>query len=94
MERILRTIRLFASVTNANLGKIKTAPIVMISTSAGATSVIKLTNSEPVSTERQGFGILVVESVDPCAEVHAVYEHKHDVEPVDKTAAEDCESQR
>jgi hypothetical protein len=97
MERMLRTIKLFARVTNASLGKMSTAPIPTHQRppeliSGVGISGVGLTDSEEVGTESKRISTAVVKSVGPGSEIDRVDEHEHEVKAVNKTAAEDCEN--
>lgn len=91
MERMLRTIKLFARVTKASLGKMSTAPI----SSHQRPPELRgagLTNGQEVGTESERVGAAVVKPVGPGPEVDRVDEHEHEVKAVHKAAAEDCEN--
>ena len=94
MDRMLNTIRLFASVTNANLGKIRTAPVAHDVSLPHKPMILvwKLghTYCQPIGTEGERLLIVILETIRPSAEVDRVDEHEDDIESVDQTAAEDC----
>lgn len=89
MDRTLRTIRLFARVMKASLGKIRTAPVSRYQY-AEVLMRSRRTQCEPISAERKCLGIAVVKPIHSRTEVDTVYEHEYNVEAVDQAAAKDC----
>lgn len=52
IDRMLRTIKLFASVINANLGKMRTAPTFSLVSMSSRVQSVQLTYRQPIRAER------------------------------------------